>query len=135
MTIEYYGCCRTTVGDVHYDPCSAQGCHNPELVEEYNMEECSICRAEREIMEERERETRRREARERVERWVMEVAGQNIVEADDIEKMTGDKRISDREGEEEEVEGADVEKMLEGMEFSENGEREPAADGGQGNGG
>jgi hypothetical protein len=108
IAIEYYGCCRTTVKDVLYDPCSVQGCYNPEHVEEYNMEECSICWAERKIMEERERETRRREARERVEMWAMGVTGENNVDGDEDEKM------------------------MEGMKISENGGREPRADGGQG---
>lgn len=72
------------------------------------MEECSICRAERKIMEEREREARRREARRQVELWAMGVTGENNVDTDEAEKM------------------------MEGMEIFENGGREPGVDGGQG---
>lgn len=79
------------------------------------MEECSICRAERKKMEEREREARRREVRERVEMWAMGVTGENNVEADEAEKMAGGMRISDSEVWENRVEGAGVEKMMGGM--------------------
>ena len=56
LVTEYYGCCRTTFYETRYEPCCPRGCKYVLAVDEYNMEECSVCEAVREEMEAKERE-------------------------------------------------------------------------------